>query len=228
MADEDTKKEHHPKKFKAVTEEITPQPAVAEAEVEKSAHSEDVVLADRPSLAVAETNNITPQNEAPKHDAGIFLRFFVLTFLATLLALALAGGVYVYLTGTKRISIKSIVNSETPEPLASSSPVPAPSATPLANVDLTTFKVSVLNGNGGIGVATAAKTIIEKAGFKVSSIGNADNFNFTDTLIQVKPDVADTVVAMLKNSLSSNYSVKIGDPLSSGDNFDIVVTVGSN
>src|SRR5260221_4801780 len=93
-----------PKQFKAVTEELTTsQPTAAPAEEVK------------PFPSVVETQNITLEH--PKaHESGIFLKFFLVTFLATLLALALAGGIYVYLTGTN-ISTKSQSNSNnTPTP----------------------------------------------------------------------------------------------------------------
>ncbi len=207
---EEEKKEH--KKF--VTEELTasqPQPVVAP------------VVEVSPFPSVAETQNITPEHPI-KNESGIFLKFFLVTFLATLLALALAGGIYVYLTGTNKIRTPGLIN-QAPTPTATvvvnSTPVPTPIA------DLSTFKVSVLNGNGGIGVASKLKAIIEKVGFKVSYTGNADNFNFTDTLIQVKSTVPDSVVTTLKNSLADTYSVKIGDPLDAASPYDIVITVGS-
>lgn len=201
------KKEEEKKKFKTVTEEVTP----VEVPEEKS------------GFVVPETNNIDLTSKVA--EKGVFLRIFLVTFLATLLAFLLAGGIYVYLTKTKALdSVKPNV-SPTLTPLASS--IPVATSTPQANVDLTTFKISVLNGSGGIGIATAAKQIIEKAGFKVASIGNAESFDFTDTIIQVKPGVEASVVAKLKDALSAKYSVKIGTSLDVANTYDIVVTVGS-
>lgn len=213
-----------PKNFKAVTEEILPTPSTGE---EPSVAQPQAATVPELGPAVKETNNIDLTSKP--NDTGAFLKIFLVTFFATLLAFLLAGGVYVYLTGK---SVKSkqqaaTVNTiaETPAP-TSGLAVASPSAVP--TTDYSSFKVSVLNGNGGIGVATAAKTIIEKAGFKVSSVGNADNFNFTNTIIQVKSSVPANVVAALKNALGASYSVKIGDQLDPADNFDIVVTVGSS
>ncbi len=209
------------KKFKAVTEELTSsQPSVAST-VEENQVQNAVEVSSFP--AVTETKNITAEHPI-KNESGIFLKFFLVTFFATLLALALAGGVYVYLTGTnKTLDTNKLGVSQTPTPVPQISPTPI--STPVA--DLSTFKVSVLNGNGGIGVASKLKAIIEKVGFKVSYTGNADNFNFTDTLIQVKSTVPESVVATLKNSLTDTYSVKIGDPLDAASIYDIVITVGS-
>src|SRR6266404_146620 len=204
MPTDETK--HHHKRL--VTEELTSDtPSAPEQEVqapETPVHEET-----KSPFAVPETNNFETNFKKP--ESGVFFKFFLVTFFATLLALALAGGVYVYLTGVKGINIKNIVSNQTPVPVTSDTPMP--SASPSANIDVSTFKVSVLNGNGGIGVASAAKVIIEKAGFKVASLGNADSFDFTDTVIAVKPSVSADVAAKLKTALTSNYSVKIGDSL---------------
>jgi hypothetical protein len=229
------KEEKERKRFKAVTEEVTapveeratPIEEIKEEEMEASKEKEAEIEEETPAehgthtLHVLPTDNIS-KDEA-KHERGAFFKIFLITFFATLLAFLFAGGIYVYLNGVK--STKNI--EATPTPQADISSSPTPEASPLANVDLTTFKIDVLNGNGGIGVATAAKNIIEKAGFKVDTVGNADNFNFTDTVIQVKPSVSADITSKLKDALSSNYSVKIGDALSASDSFDIVVTVGS-
>lgn len=216
---DDKKKEHH--KFKAVTEEVAPgapQEMEAKTEAEDSKPEEKE---DKSFFGVTETKNIDLTSKV--QEKGVFLKFFFVTFFATLLAFLLAGGIYVYLTGVRSTSSKQSAGIPVPE--ATQEPTPTPEASPSA--DLTTFKVSVLNGSGGIGVAGAGRDVIEKAGFKVSYIGNAPNFNFTDTVIQVKPSVGADVAAKLKDALSTKYSVTIGDPLTASDTYDIVVTVGS-
>ncbi|CAN5283270.1 hypothetical protein BH10PAT1_BH10PAT1_3590 [soil metagenome] len=213
------KDETEKKKFKAVTEEVNDNtPEIKEPEPEKE--MEEVKLdEEKPSFGVTETNNIS--NDEGKKEKGAFLKIFLITFFATLLAFLLAGGIYVYLTGVKSVpGMKS-----TPTPIATNEPDATP--TPAPDVDVSTYKISVLNGNGGIGVASALKTIIEKDGFKVTDTANADNFNFTDTLIEAKSTVSPDAVAKLKTSLDSNYSVKIGDPLDATSAYDIVITVGS-
>jgi hypothetical protein len=215
-------------KPKFVTEELTGPEPTSQEEVQTQPQETELIqptsesVMPKSPLAVTETNNI--DNSLKFQEKGVFIKFFLVTFFATLLALTLAGGVYVYLTGTN-VSIKSQANNKnTPSPEPTIEPIP--SATP-SNIDLSSYKISVLNGNGGIGVASAVKTIISKVGFKVTNLGNADNFNFTDTLIQVKPSVSADVVSKLKTSLDSNYSIKIGDQLDQASVYDIVITVGS-
>ncbi|HWA52273.1 MAG TPA: LytR C-terminal domain-containing protein [Patescibacteria group bacterium] len=215
------------KKLRVVTEEVTAEPEAKIEEVKQMETPEetkiveevpvDEVSKDEPRFGVRETQNIDLNR---KEERGAFVKIFFVTFFATLLAFLLAGGIYVYLTGIKGGSV-----SPTPTPTTEAITEPTPTPTPTA--DLSTFKISVLNGNGGIGVATAAKAVIEKAGFTVTDVGNADNFNFTDTLVQVKSTVPSDVVEKIKNALSANYSVAMGDPLDANSNFDIVITVGS-
>src|SRR5581483_10505939 len=215
------KEEKEKKKFKAVTEEVG-----------FSSQNSDSILADvkvdspeeKTDFVVQETKNIDTSSKVV--EKRVFLKIFLVTFFATLLAFLLAGGIYVYLTGTRALDLsRNDASQATPLPQVTQKPQPTPS--PSVSADLTAFKISVLNGNGGIGVATAAKQVIEKAGFKVVSVGNADSFDFTDTLVQAKASVSADVVAKLRDALSAKYSVKIGDVLDAADNYDIVVTVGS-
>lgn len=162
------------------------------------------------------------QKEESKSDVKLFVIIAVIT---AVVVAALAGGIYVYLTGTKNLNPKV---KSTPEPTAmvESTPEASLESSP-STMKLSEYKVQILNGSGKIGEAGRAKTLIEKAGFKVGNTGNAETFDFTDTIIQVKSSVSSDVLEKLKDSLSSTYSVKTGDKLDSDSDFDIIVTVGS-
>lgn len=162
-------------------------------------------------------------HEESKSDIKLFVLIAVIT---AVVVAALAGGIYVYLTGTQNSGMEVL---QTPEPTANleASPEPTPESSPSSTLKLSEYKVQILNGSGKIGEAGKAKTLVEKAGFKVGNTGNAETFDFTDTIIQVKSSVSSEVVDKLKDSMSSTYSVKVGDKLDSDSEFDIVVTVGS-
>lgn len=227
------KEDKEKKRFKAVTEEVSPslpeekseniEAPVEEKAEDKPQETENIDIVDeKPMLSVRETDNYSGE---PKAEKGMFLKIFLVTFFATLMAFLLAGGVYVYLNGTKSLDGLTNETSKTPEPQASSQP--EATGTPEANVDVSTYKISVLNGNGGIGVAGAAKTVIESGGFKVTNTGNAESFDFEETEISAKSGVPASVVAKLKDTLSSKYTVKIADSLPTTSSYDITVTVGS-
>lgn len=233
------------KRFRAVTEEVRPMPRQPQApEMEEppvhetkassllqqreDAKSEEKTLKLVQGSGVTETNNIVPTNEKNVSKKNIFL-FFGVMFLVALIVMALAGGLYVYLNGVKNLSSLP-TSSESPSPTYVPSPTPLASplsVSPSPKPDYSLFNVSVLNGSGAIGAATAVRDLVQKGGFKVGYTGNAGSFNFTDTVIQVKNTVSPDVVAALKDLLVPTYSVKIGDQLSPQQRFDIIITVGS-
>lgn len=232
------------KRFKAVTEEIKSslepvheikepslpvqetKPPVVEVPKEDIKHQQEAAKLLE-TLGVPETDNIAPssQKSVTKRNTLLFLGIM---FLVAFIVIALAGGVYVYLNGVKNLSSGQV---ETPAPtyIPVATPVASPisSASATAKPDYSLFNVSILNGNGAIGAATAVRDLIQKGGFKAGYLGNADNFNFTDTLIQVKNTVSADVVAALKGLLAPTYSVKIGNQLDSQNRYDIIITVGS-
>ncbi len=232
------------RRFKAVTEEIKPspeptrevketplpvqetKPPVAQTPKEDIKHQEEAAKLLE-TLGVPETNNIAPpgQKSVTKRNTLLFLGIM---FLVAFIVIALAGGVYVYLNGVKNLSSSQ---AETPLPtyIPVATPVASPTSSPSATAkpDYSLFNVSILNGNGAIGAATTVRDLIQKGGFKASYLGNADNFNFTDTLIQVKNTVSADVVAALRGLLVPTYSVKVGNQLDSQNRFDIIITVGS-
>lgn len=211
------------KRFKPVIEEIRPEEPKPVSSV-----ATPIIQVDNTKITpVAETNNIDT-TITDKESKRVFFKFFVITFLVTLFLIALGGGIYVYTSGVKNTNsnlatLTPVVSTE-PTPLGSPIASASPSGTPRP---LASYKVSILNGSGQIGVAGDAKVIIEKAGFKVSSLGNADNFNFDTSLIQAKTSVPQSILDTLNKALSSKYSVKIGDNLDPKDSFDIIITIGS-
>src|SRR3989344_4837516 len=93
---------------------------------------------------------------------------------------ALLGGIVYYQRNISGIKI----TVTTPIPTVSETTSPTPTATP--EVDLEKYDVKILNGSGIAGEAAKARSLLEKAGFKVSSTGNASNYNYTKTIIQTK------------------------------------------
>ena len=135
---------------------------------------------------------------------------------------ALLGGVYFYQKG---------VNQDlqtTPTPEASIEPTIAPTASPSAKLDLTKFPINVQNGSGVVGTAGTAKSLLTKAGFKVGATGNADNYNYTDTIIKAKASVGADFVSKLTTTLSGIYSVAKAQTLPDTSKDDVVVIIGSS
>lgn len=100
-----------------------------------------------------------------------------------------------------------------------------PTATPTP-IDPKTFKIEILNGSGIAGQAAKVSEVLTPNGFVVEKTGNASNFDFTETQIQVKSTVPESIVSLLTKSLDQ-YSPVVSDvKLESSDSFDIIITIG--
>lgn len=219
------------KRIKPVIEEVVSGDApkkdespevVAEGDVVHEHHHEHGEHHDHHDHKPAEEAPAALAVEESKSDVKLFVLVAVIT---ALVVAALAGGIYVYLNGINKLSTPTPTPSETP--IIMETPEPTATASPAAEVKLSTYKVQILNGSGKIGEANKAKALLEKEGFVVGSTANAASFDFTDTIIKAKATVAESVVNTAKDALSKTYSVKIGDTLPASSAYDIVVTVGS-
>ena len=115
--------------------------------------------------------------------------------------------------------------SPTPEVLVSN---PSPDASPQTEeIDRKVPQIRVLNGSGVAGVASSFKDFIEELGYKVVSIGNANNYDYTQTEVRFKDDFKNYEQTLVSD-LSDNYSVTVGSSdLESSDSADIEIIVGS-
>ena len=219
------------KKIKALVEEIPleektsatafSEPAISESKEEK------VFVESQKSIGVAETQNVVPEPHLPK-EKGKFLLFFFITLAVTVFIAFLAGGFFVYYTGVRSLNVlPSPTSSPVPSITSSPSATSSPTASPATNKKLSEYKIQVLNGSGIIGAATEVKTILEKAGFKVTATGNASNFNYKETLVATKPSVSKGIISTIEDLLSKTYTLKLEEKsLKETATYDIVISVG--
>lgn len=116
--------------------------------------------------------------------------------------------------------------SATPEPTGKVTPTPSSKVTP-TNGTSKSLQVEVLNGSGTPGEAGKAASILKSAGYTITSTGNADTFDYQQTVIQIKKS-KNALAAQLKKDLSTAYSV---DPtvqtLAESSSADAIVIVGT-
>lgn len=149
-------------------------------------------------------------------------------WLWILVILIIIGGlVFAYVRGIGPFAnINNLVKSSpspTPE-IIESTPIPEASPSPL--IDKTSVKVRVVNGSGVTGKAATVKAFLESAGWKVTSIGNAENSDFAQTEVSVK-DTFKSFEDAIISDLSGKYSATAGSKvLEASDSADIEVTVG--
>jgi len=125
---------------------------------------------------------------------------------------------------------KSAEKETTPTPTAKAKTTPAVSpttgtaTTPVAG----SLTIKVLNGSGEKGVAGTVATLLKDNGYTVSSTGNADNFDYADTVIQIKKS-KQAGLAKLKSALSADYTVSASTvTLAETEDVDAIVIVGTN
>ncbi|MBI4092153.1 MAG: LytR C-terminal domain-containing protein [Candidatus Levybacteria bacterium] len=117
----------------------------------------------------------------------------------------------------------------TPTKKPTNTPTPKPTVNPIdktTGLDRSKLSIQVLNGSGAAGASKKASDYLEGLGYNVIQIGNAENFNFEKTTIQIKSS-KDDFLNLLKSDLSKNYSIGTASAdLSSDQNADATVTIG--
>lgn len=133
-------------------------------------------------------------------------------------AIILLIGIFAYKNGAfKAVSVKP---TPTPEPAVVVKPT-------VVAVDLTEYKIEIKNGSGVGGEAARQKESLEDAGFVVSSVGNADNSDYIETIIKAKKDVSTDFIAKLKDVLSESFTVGASEELSSSSDASVIVILGA-
>lgn len=125
--------------------------------------------------------------------------------------------------------------TDTPTP--SGSPTPENSPTPTAKpttdpvdkatgLDRSDLSVEVQNGSGVVGAASKVSDSIKGFGYHVTSIGNADNYNYENVVISVKSDFS-KYLSLLKSDLSKQYTIgSTSADLSASASADALVIIG--
>lgn len=180
---------------------------------------------------------------SPKKKAFVYVILFAL-----IIGIAILAGNY-FLSGKSQspatptpTPTEAPTPTPTPEATVSATPTPKASPTPSSKVTPTgkvtptpttgattgkSLQVQVLNGSGTPGEAGKAATLLKNAGYSITSTGNADTFDYTNTIIQIKKS-KNQYAAQLKKDLSSQYTV---DPtvqtLAETSSSDAIVILGS-
>lgn len=118
-----------------------------------------------------------------------------------IIGLVIAGTVVI----TQMASGKKITNQSVKKELATQQmEKPTQEPTPEA-LDLSQFKISILNGSGVAGEAKKMTDFITDKGFDVSETGNADVSTYKKTEIQAHEDIDKAFIDELKKTLEEQY-----------------------
>lgn len=118
--------------------------------------------------------------------------------------------------------------NSSPNP-SNSSPLltPTPTSPTPTVIHNSAVKIQVLNGSGQAGQAGIITNLLTKNNFTVDDTGNAANFNYDQTQIQVKSSVSATIIAQITQSLQSDFDPQIlTEKLPDSSEYDIIITTG--
>jgi len=138
-------------------------------------------------------------------------------FAVILIALVIGGVLYVVVK--RPFSLPLLSAKPTPTPMLTVTPTPQP-------VDRDMLTVQVLNGGGTPGAAGKMKTLLEEKGYKVSDVGNTDEYTYEKTEILVK-QAKQAALTLLEQDLGEDYILgTVSATLSDDVIFDARVIVG--
>lgn len=176
-------------------------------------------------------------------------RFFIIVAFLIIIAISSFGG-YKFLSSKEEIKnevsptplpTEFFTSTETPTPTPTEKepaptnetkkPSPAPTKAPVkktlgsSTTDKSSLTVEVLNGSGEVGAASKVSAILKELGYNVVSIGNADSFDYIDTVIGVSEE-RKSFLDILKKDVSQSYTVSSTGTASPSASSDAVVIVG--
>lgn len=199
--------------------DVTDQPAVQSSETAKTEEKKEMPVRSEPWV-ITDSSSSTPEGDEGSSQKKKNIIWIGITFI--FFCLGLFGGLFIF----NRVNSEqdsdnkeTVTNTPAPSPVADVSPTP----------DTTipkTYDIKILNGSGRSGVAAGAQELLEKEGFEVASIGNADKSTYTTTIIQAKAGVSDDYLKKLQDALSTSYTLGKIEELAELEDSDIIIIVG--
>ncbi len=111
----------------------------------------------------------------------------------------------------------------TPTPIKSG-PTAGPS--PKAELDRSKLTIAVLNGSGTPGAAKGISSYLNGLGYTIKSVGNADNFTYTNITIKIKKSKSAYLPQLKKDLAKSPTPSPVSDSVDDSISTDAEVIVG--
>jgi len=154
-----------------------------------------------------------PKLSLPSKEVLIFVGSFVLSFL------------FFLLISNMKISLP-VFNKPT-VPIKNLSPTSSPLPTPTPSFKKEDLKIKVLNGSGTVGKANDVKDILKNKGYQEVLTGNADNFNYTQSELEVKKSKFEAI-NMIKTDLKDYVASFKQTELVATEAADVVLIIGKD
>lgn len=135
-----------------------------------------------------------------------------------IVAIALLVGIFVYRQGIFKGGKASVVTL---------SPTPTIVPEPTKAIDLTQYEIEIQNGSEIDGEAGRQKINLEEEGFTVVSVGNADNSDYTDTIVKAKADAEKGFLDKLNSVLEKTFTLGSPEILPDDSTVSVIVVLGT-
>ena len=162
-----------------------------------------------------------PVRKMPVKGIAFFLISFVLTFAILFGLSQMKWG-----NGISMPSL-SLFSKPTPTPTNTPTPLP-PTPTPTPAIVRAEVKIKVLNGSGIAGKAGDVKDFLKEKGYEEILTANADDFDYTTTVIKVKEDAEPGMEEFVAKDLSERVEKPKFDTLEKDEAADVVIIVGTD
>jgi len=200
-------------------EETKEEPVVVSDVVTQISERVEVIEEVEPSKdPLADFKEKMSEEEYPPYDSAPKKNFMWPILFVFVIAILMLGGIFVYKKGmitSEKVNVVTLAPSPTLTPQ------------PTKTVDLTKYEIEILNGSSISGEAGRQRTSLEEQGFTISAVGNADNSDYTKTIIQAKEEVDKDFIAKLKSVLEETFIVGEIEVLSDDASTSIVVILGT-
>lgn len=107
-----------------------------------------------------------------------------------------------------------------------SSPITTPTPTKAEEINISEYKLRILNGSGIPGEAGRVAKTLEETGFENIETADASSYDYADTEVQMKKEVPGLLYEKIKETLT-DYNVTRADSLDEDSQYDVVVIVGT-
>ncbi len=150
----------------------------------------------------------------------------VLLILAVLLVIGLAVGTIMN-ANNEKLSFMKRDNKTRETVVLSPTQSPSPTPTPVA-VNKESLTIEVQNGTGESGVAGKMKNFLVEKGYEGTiDTGNADNYDYTETVVKVK-STKTSIEEEIRRDLAESYTLSDEkEVLDDSSEYDVVIIVGA-
>ena len=156
-----------------------------------------------------------PSFSLPLKEIGLFLVAFVLSFL------------FFYLLSNLKLSLPSFSFSKSSTKVKTSILSPTSLPTPTPSFKKEDLKIKILNGSGTAGKAGEVKDILKNKGYQEILTGNADDFDYKQSELQVKKSKSEAIT-MVQTDLKDYVSSFKQTALDEKEAADVLVIVGGD